>query len=163
VLNRMTLQILKQVVEKPFTNLFPVPHMPDNLGEVLKAAAEGRVQVNPPVEVPKHFRGKIAYDREKCIGCRLCTRVCPANAITYIPEEKKVMVHVDRCCFCAQCTEICPVQCLWMTEEFLLSSYDRKAQVVIDSGKKAEEVPQVERIPSEAQVMETAAPEAASS
>ena len=89
--------------------------------------------------------------------------MCPANAITYIPEEKKVMVHVDRCCFCAQCTEICPVQCLWMTEEFLISSYDRKAQVVVDSGKKAEEVPQVERIPSEAQGGEAAAPEAASS
>ena len=50
-----------------------------------------------------------------------------------------------------------------MTEEFLISSYDRKAQVVVDSGKKAEEVPQVERIPSEAQGGEAAAPEAASS
>ncbi len=125
-------------MEKTFTNPFPVAHMPDSLGDALQAASDGEFELDPPVTTPERFRGRVGYDKSKCIGCKLCIKVCPANAITYLPEEKKIQVHVDRCCFCGQCTEICPVQCLWMTEDFLISSYDRKAQVVTDSGARPE-------------------------
>jgi formate hydrogenlyase subunit 6/NADH:ubiquinone oxidoreductase subunit I len=66
----------------------------------------------------------------------MCIKVCPANAIESLEEEKKVQFHMDRCCFCAQCTEICPVSCIWVTHEFAFSSYDRKAEIVTDTGKK---------------------------
>lgn len=138
MLNKMLIQILRQGSKKPSTNLFPVAHMPDSLHEALAAAEEGAIELNPPVELPEHFRGRIAYDRDACIGCKMCIRVCPANAITSLAEKKKVEFHMDRCCFCAQCTEICPVKCIWMTEEFAFASYERKAEVVSDSGKKPE-------------------------
>jgi len=141
MLNRMTLQLFRQWAEKVFTNPFPVPHMPDSLTGALKAAAKGKIEIQPPVEPPERFRGRIAYEKTKCIGCKLCIKVCPANAITFLSEEKKVQFHVDRCCFCEQCTEICPVSCIWMTEEFMLASYDRKQQVVSDSGPR----PRIER------------------
>jgi formate hydrogenlyase subunit 6/NADH:ubiquinone oxidoreductase subunit I len=91
----------------------------------------------PPVPVPPKFRGKIAYNKEKCTGCRLCINICPTKAIEFIPEEKKVKIFIARCCFCAQCVDICPVHVLWMTDEFLLASYDKYAGelVVVDSGE----------------------------
>ena len=75
----------------------------------------------------------------------MCIDVCPTRAIEFIPEEKKVKIFVSRCCFCAQCVEICPPKVLWMTEEFLLASYDKYADelVVVDSG----ELPGAEKEP----------------
>lgn len=136
MLNRMMIQILRQWGETPATNPFPVAHMPDNLTEALKAAAEGQIELNDPVLTPEGFRGRVGYDKSACIGCKMCIKVCPANAIESLEEEKKVQFHMDRCCFCAQCTEICPVSCIWMTHDFAFSSYDRKAEIVTDSGKK---------------------------
>lgn len=136
MINRMMVQIFRQWIEEPATNPFPVAHMPDSLTEALKAAAEGKLELNDPVQPPEGFRGRIGYDKQTCIGCRLCIKVCPAHAIDYLEDEKKVLFHMDRCCFCAQCTEICPVQCIWMTDEFAFASYERKKEVVADSGKR---------------------------
>jgi len=84
-----------------------------------------------PVAVPDRYRGKIAYDRESCTGCKLCLRVCPTKAIEFIPDEKKIKIFVSRCCFCSQCNDICPSNCLSMTEEFMLSNYDKFADELI--------------------------------
>ncbi len=134
VFNKMSIELLRQCVDAPFTNPFPVAAMPDSLTDALAAAAEGKISLTPPIETAGRFRGRLAYDKAKCIGCKLCVKVCPANATEYLPDEKKIRIHLDRCCFCAQCTEVCPVKCLAMTKDFLISSYDRKAQIVVDSG-----------------------------
>jgi len=135
MLNRMALQLLRQIYEKTFTNPFPVASMPDSLSDALKAAEEGKIDLNPAVPVEDRFRGRLNYDKSACIGCKLCIKVCPANATEYLPDEKKIQIHNDRCCFCAQCTEICPVKCLTMSSEYLISSYDRKAQITTDTEK----------------------------
>ena len=135
MLNRMALLLLRQVCEKTVTNPFPVQAMPDSLTDALQAAQDGEIELNPPVETTERFRGRVNYDKSACIGCKLCIKVCPANATVFLPEEKKIRIHNDRCCFCAQCTEICPVKCLTMSSEYLISSYDRKAQVTTDTGK----------------------------
>ncbi len=140
MINRMIVQLMHQLWQRVFTNLFPVARMPDSMTEALNAAEKGWIELNPPVGVNEHFRGRLNYDRDACIGCRLCIRVCPANAIEFLPEEKKIQIHVDRCCFCAQCVEICPVKCLASSEDYLISSYDRKAQIVTDTGKSVKRV-----------------------
>jgi len=138
LLNRMSLQMLRQLIDKTFTNPFPVKGMPDDMGGALEAAAKGEIELNPPVpgnlDEDRRFRGKVAYDKSKCIGCKMCIKYCPANAISYIEEEKKIQIHSDRCCFCAQCTEVCPVNCLAMSDDSMFASYVRKEEVVTDSG-----------------------------
>ncbi len=98
--------------------------MTNNSDELIKKAQEGKAKINSPVTVPENL-GKITYDREKCIGCRLCIRVCPSRAIDFLAEEKKIKIRIDRCIFCSQCNDICPVNCLSMSGDFLLANEDR--------------------------------------
>ena len=133
MITRVFPQLLKQLFSRVFTNPFPAAHMPPSLTEALSRTSS----LNPPVPVGKRFRGRVAYDRERCPGCRLCIRVCPAKAISFLEESKKIVIHNDRCCFCAQCTEICPPKCLTMSDTYMISSYNRRENVVTDSGKPA--------------------------
>jgi len=125
--------LFKQLFSRPATNPFPVKYMPRSVTSLLKKVAAGKAEITPPVPVPSDLRGKIAYDREKCIGCQLCIRVCPANVIEFLPEEKKIRMYVARCTFCAQCVDACPVGALSTTDEFLLADADRFSEnLVVD-------------------------------
>ena len=124
-------QVFAQMFKKPFTNKFPVKYTPHNTTKLLEAVGKGEVQIIPPVETPKGFRGKIQYDKEKCTGCKLCIRVCPSEAIEFKPDEKKIKIYLARCTFCSQCNDVCPVQCLSMSNEFLLADADKYAKDLI--------------------------------
>ncbi|MFW6148586.1 MAG: 4Fe-4S dicluster domain-containing protein, partial [Atribacterota bacterium] len=106
----MIFELIKQLFHKPTTNCFPVKYYPGKttVTELIKKVQNGEVKINTPVIVPEKFRGKIVYEREKCIGCRLCVRVCPSRAIEFLPEEKKIKIRLDRCIFCSQCNDVCP-------------------------------------------------------
>lgn len=117
-------QVFAQLFKKPWTNKFPAKYQPNNTTKYLADVAAGKAKINPPIETPPNFRGKIQYDKEKCIGCQLCIKVCPSGAIEFKPEEKKIKIYLARCTFCSQCNDICPVNCLSMSDEFLLAGSD---------------------------------------
>jgi len=123
--------LMRQLFSRPATNPFPVKYMPRSVTALLRAVGAGRASIHPPVPVPADLRGKIAYDREKCIGCGLCVRVCPASVIQLLPEVKKIRMYVARCTFCAQCVDACPVDALSTTPEFLLADTDRFSKNLI--------------------------------
>jgi len=131
---QMIPRTFSQMLKKPFTNLFPAKYAPKSVTGYLKAVGEGKASMNPPVETPPNFRGKITYNRETCIGCKLCIKVCPTEAIEFIPEDKKIKIYLARCCFCAQCNEICPKDCLKMSDEFLLADTDKYSDDLIVKG-----------------------------
>jgi NAD(P)H-quinone oxidoreductase subunit I len=121
----MISEVLRQVLKKPATNTFPAKYLPPSITGFLKQVGEGKAEIHPPIETPPNFRGKILYDRDTCIGCKICTRVCPANAIEFIPETKRIRIYVTQCIFCSQCNDACPVDALQMSEEFLLATENR--------------------------------------
>ena len=119
----MQKELIKQLFKKAFTNKFPVKHTPGSVNKLLEDVGKGKKKINPPVEVPEDYRGKIAYDRDKCIGCQMCTKVCPAAAVVFKPKTKKIKYYHFRCTFCGECVKICPVKCLSFTKDFLLADY----------------------------------------
>nr|QJQ36918.1 NADH dehydrogenase subunit I [Pyrrosia petiolosa] len=82
----------------------------------------------------ERFRGRIHFEFDKCIACEVCVRVCPINlpVVDWILMKdikkkrlKSYSIDFGVCIFCGNCVEYCPTNCLSMTEEYELSSYDR--------------------------------------
>lgn len=53
-----------------------------------------------------HKAFKLEVDEAKCIGCGLCQRECPNNAV--IIENQKAKIIYEKCLGCAKCLAICP-------------------------------------------------------
>ena len=121
-------ELVKQILSKPATNLFPSKFAPPSIKKFLSKG-----KINPPVAVPNGYRGKLMYNRDKCIGCGMCVRVCPAAAMKLVgePPKRKIRHYVSRCTFCGICTEVCPVKCLHMSDEFLLADFDKYSDNLI--------------------------------
>ncbi|KAF4982189.1 hypothetical protein FDECE_17555, partial [Fusarium decemcellulare] len=71
--------------------------------------------------ISPRFRGEHALRRypsgeERCIACKLCEAICPAQAITIEAEERadgsrrttKYDIDMTKCIYCGFCPESCP-------------------------------------------------------
>ncbi len=112
---KMIIQVLQSLFKKPAT--IPYPFI--------------------KVEMPDKFRGKLKFYPEKCIGCKLCMRDCPSNAITITKtSEGKIECEIDlaKCIYCAQCVDSCPKKALESTKQFELANLKHeKLKVVLSA------------------------------
>ena len=105
------------------------------LGELLSGMAltlrymfRPKVTLNYPYEkgtISPRFRGEHALRRypngeERCIACKLCEAVCPAQAITIEAEPRddgsrrttRYDIDMTKCIYCGFCEEACPVDAI---------------------------------------------------
>lgn len=87
-----------------------------------------KVTVNYPMEkgpLSTRFRGEHALRRypngeERCIACKLCEAICPAQAITIEAEPRddgsrrttRYDIDMTKCIYCGLCEEACPVDAI---------------------------------------------------
>ena len=47
-------------------------------------------------------------NKESCIGCKLCEKVCPSEAIEVKSTDKKAEIETSICLQCTNCQQVCP-------------------------------------------------------
>jgi formate hydrogenlyase subunit 6/NADH:ubiquinone oxidoreductase subunit I len=77
------------------------------------------------------FRGKQALDLSLCVGCGLCSKDCPSQAIEMIEvnKKKRPIFHLDRCIFCYLCEENCPKHAIVRTKDFEMATLNKASLV----------------------------------
>lgn len=118
-----------------------------------------KVTLNYPYEkgyLSPRFRGEHALRRyangeERCIACKLCEAVCPAQAITIEAEARddgsrrttRYDIDMTKCIYCGFCEEACPVDAIvegpnfeYATETHEELLYDK--QKLLDNGARWE-------------------------
>ena len=108
----------------------------------LKYFFRPKATLNYPYEkgpVSARFRGEHALRRypngeERCIACKLCEAVCPAQAITIEAEPRedgsrrttRYDIDMTKCIYCGLCQEACPVDAIVETPNFEFSTETRE-------------------------------------
>jgi len=100
------------------------------------------VTINYPYEksmVSYRFKGEHALRRyengeERCIACKLCEAICPAQAITIMAEKRfdgsrrtiSYDIDMSKCIYCGLCEEACPVDAIVETPNVEFSTETRE-------------------------------------
>ena len=101
-----------------------------------------KVTINYPFEkgpLSPRFRGEHVLRRypngeERCIACKLCEAVCPAQAITIEAEPRadgsrratRYDIDMTKCIYCGFCEEACPVDAIVEGPNFEFASETRE-------------------------------------
>jgi NADH-quinone oxidoreductase subunit I len=100
-------------------------------------------------QMPERERNRLYVNMDDCIGCDQCARACPVNCIEIetvksLPAEdlgktsngkKKALwvtkfnIDIAKCCYCQLCVFPCPTECIYMTDVYEFSEYDRNSLV----------------------------------
>ena len=112
------------------------------LSLAIKETFKSKKTINYPFEkgaVGPRARGEHALRRyangeERCIACKLCEAVCPAQAITIESKERKdgsrktTRYDIDmlKCIYCGLCEESCPVDAIVQGPNFEFATETRE-------------------------------------
>ncbi len=107
------------------------------LGSLFKKPATIRYPYEE-FRMPANFRGRPGFASDRCIGCRMCIRDCPAQAITVtrIGDKRfECAIDLGRCVYCAQCADVCPKKVIEITTDFELAQLERGKLKIVFYGE----------------------------
>lgn len=119
------------------------------MGVTMKHLFTPAVTVQYPDErmpIPERGRNRLYVNMDDCIGCNQCGMACPVDCIeletakslptedlgvTSTGQKKRLWVtkfdiDFSKCCYCGLCVPPCPTECIYMTDVFEFSEYDRE-------------------------------------
>lgn len=97
-------------------------------------------------QLPERERNRLYVNMDDCIGCDQCARACPVNCIeietvksilgedlgTTSNGKKKALwvttfnIDFAKCCYCQLCVFPCPTECIYMTDTYEFSEFQRE-------------------------------------
>ena len=102
----------------------------------------------PDVKLPMadRARNRLYVNMDDCIGCDQYARACPVDCITIdtvksLPTDdlgvtsngkKKALwvtkfdIDIAKCCYCQLCVFPCPTECIYMTDVYEFSEFERE-------------------------------------
>jgi len=115
------------------------------------------------LQLPERERNRLFVNIDDCIGCDQCARACPVNCIhldtlKVVPGDivgrtgvtsngkKKALfvptftIDIAKCCYCQLCVFPCPTECIYMTDVFEFSEYDRNKLIYEFTDMSAEQI-----------------------
>jgi len=129
------------------------------LGLTLRYFFRPKATINYPYEkgpISPRFKGEHALRRypngeERCIACKLCEAICPAQAITIEAEPRedgsrrttRYDIDMVKCIYCGLCQEACPVDAIVEGSNFEFATETREElmydkQKLLDNGDRWE-------------------------
>lgn len=97
-------------------------------------------------QLPERARNRLYVNMDDCIGCDQCARACPVSCISIetvkgLPTEdlgktsqgkKKALwvtkfdIDIAKCCYCQLCVFPCPTSCIYMTDFYEFTEFERE-------------------------------------
>ena len=122
------------------------PFVKEALGNLFSKSSCDMYPVVPKEAAPD-YRGRIAYDPSKCLGCGMCERVCAGGAITRTVEPAEdgdkitLTFNLGSCTFCRMCADFCPAKTITLTGDYHMAVTNEEDLIVSGSFIKKKPAP----------------------